>query len=160
MVKLSTLLTFINTVLIIGTILLGVNTYVFQKRTSLRESLEQLDSLWIEKRREYIGIFLHKFDYLPLFQERAILKFYVRKPTPGEKANVGMILNAEKTFNEVFDLPPQYFRKYDGVKNTWIDDSGLYIQTNTVNAVECRALAEEIQIDLETTLIESDELPR
>jgi hypothetical protein len=160
MVEVSTFLTFINTTLIIGTILLGVSTYVFQKRTSLRESLEQLDSLWIEKRREYIGVFLHKFNYFPLIHESAILKFYVRRPTPNEKANVGMILNAEEIFVEIYDLSPEYFRKYDCVNKAWVDNSGLYVQTNTVDAVECRTLAEKIQIDLETTLIDRDELPR
>lgn len=160
MVAASTLLTLINTVLIIGTLYLGIQTAIFQKRTSLRESLEQLDSLYIKKRREYIGVLLHQFDYFPYRRESAVLKFYVRLPTPEEKANVGMIRNAEKTLDEVFDKTAEDFLEYDRVTEAWADESGFYIKTDTVDSVECRELAEQIQIDLELSFVDGDEIPR
>lgn len=160
MVTPSTLLTVINTVLILGTIGLGVSTHIFQKRTSLRESLEQLDSLWVKHRREYIGVFLHEFSYLPLLKESAVLKFYVRSPTPEEKANVGMIKNAKKTLEEVHEVTPEDVLDNDSVIDAWADKSGFYIKTNTVDSVKCRNLAEKIQIDLELSIIDEEEIPR
>lgn len=159
MVNPSTILTTINTALILGTIALGVSTYIFQKRTSLRESLEQLDSLWVEHRKEYIGVFLHQFSYIPLLESSAILKFYVRHPTPEEKANVGMIRNAETVLGDAFGMTSEDFLNYDQVVDACIDETGLYIKTNTVNSVKCRNLAEKIQIDLEMSLIDEDEIP-
>ncbi|CDK40472.1 hypothetical protein BN903_3 [Halorubrum sp. AJ67] len=159
MVAPSTLLTAFNTLLILGTIGLGISTYIFQKRTSLRESLEQLDSLWVEHRREYIGVFLHEFSYLPLLRENAVLKFYVRSPTPEEKANVGMIRNAENLIRDTFGKAPEDFLEYDRVTEAWDDESGLYLKTNTVDAVEVRQLAEQIQVDLELSIIDDDEIP-
>lgn len=132
MIDPSTILTAINTVLILGTIALGVSTYIFQKRTSLRESLEQLDSLWVEHRKEYIGVFLHQFSYFPLLRDSAVLKFYVRHPTPEEKANVGMIRNAEQVLGNTFGMTPQDLLKHDQVVDAWMDNSGLFIETNTV----------------------------
>lgn len=156
----STLLTGINTILIIGTIGLGISTYVFQKRTSLRESLEQLDSLWLEHRSEYIGVFLHEFSYFPLLKNSAVLKFYVREPTPQEKANVGMIKNAARTLDEVHDMSPEDLESFGRVKEAWADASGIYIKTKTVNSVKCRQLAEEIQLRLEIEYLDEGKIPR
>lgn len=160
MVNSSILLTAINTVLILGTIGLGISTYIFQKRTSLRESLEQLDALWVKHRREYIGVFLYEFTYVPLLRENAVLKFYVRSPTPEEKANVGMIKNAKKTIEEVHEITPQDVLGYDSVIDAWADESGFYIKTSTVDSVRCRNLAEEFQIDLEICIIDENNIPR
>ncbi|WP_154018129.1 hypothetical protein [Halorubrum sp. AJ67] len=121
--------------------------------------MEQLDSLWVEHRREYIGVFLHEFSYLPLLRENAVLKFYVRSPTPEEKANVGMIRNAENLIRDTFGKAPEDFLEYDRVTEAWDDESGLYLKTNTVDAVEVRQLAEQIQVDLELSIIDDDEIP-
>lgn len=156
----STLLTLINTFLILLTIGLGISTYVFQKRTSLRESLEQLDSLWVANRTEYIGVYLHEFDYFPSARNSAVLKFYVRRPTPEGKANVGMILNAGQTLEESYNMNPEAFESFGRVTESWADASGIYIKTNTVNSVKCRQLAEEIQMRLEHNILRSsDGLP-
>lgn len=70
MVDISAVFTPINTILIVLTLGLGVSTHIFQVRTSLRESLEQIDSLWVFRRDEYVGVFLHSFQYLPFIKRK------------------------------------------------------------------------------------------
>lgn len=160
MVEIATLLTLINTILIIGTIILGIQTTIFQKRTSLRESLEQIDSLYTTSGSLYIGVILHNFSYIPIFRQQAVLKFYMRTPNRQGKANVGKIRNTKEHLEETYGISVKQFSEYEIVERSWSEDSGFYIQTNTVDAVKCRALAENIQIDLQLADSDSDELPR
>lgn len=160
MVTPPTLLTLVNTILILGTIILGIQTTIFQRRTSLRESLEQLDSLHPPSGAGYIGIILHDFSYIPLWKERAVLKFYVRTPDRHGKANVGQIRNTKKHIEKTYDLSVEQFLEDDIIEDTWVEDSGFYIETNTVDAVKCRTLAEDIQVDIQLADSERDELPR
>lgn len=64
-----------------------------------------------------------------------------------------MIVDAEEYFNRVVDISLSEIQESENITDAWIDKSGLYVETNTVDAVDCRQLAEEIQIRIESNLM-------
>lgn len=75
--------TTLNTFLILGSIYLGYTGYIFQTRTSVRESLEQLDAL--EYKREKLQPILYEFTYTPLWKSKVVvqLKSYKKGDVAG-----------------------------------------------------------------------------
>lgn len=147
MVEIATALTPVNTILIIGTLLLGFYTHRFQRKTSLRESLEQLDSVWVQRRDDYIGVLLHDFDWVPLLRNESVVEFYARRMTNDEKANVGEPLDAEEVFDD-YGMTIEVLQKFDHVTDVTIEEKGVFLMLDTTDPVVCRNVVEHIQHEL------------
>lgn len=150
----STWLTLLNTLLIVITILLGIQTTIFQRRTSLRESLEQLDP--IEFGSSYIGVFLYEFNYIPFLHKSVVLKIYVRDSKTRGGGRVGSIHDMQVTLSAI-RINPDYFFSYELVEDVWSDKSGLYIRCRSLDGVKCRKVAEHVLTKIQNAVDENVE---
>jgi len=149
-------LTVFNTFLIGITILLSYQSYQFQTRTGIRESLEQLDD--VEFNQEKLRPILHDFVFRPLRGHRATvhLKYY-RFGTNPASANKSHYNVFERTFFYLNDrdasgIPEIRLRnaiteKLSGmaeIEDVWIEDTGIFLELDTGNAVEVRRRTEAV----------------
>jgi hypothetical protein len=147
-------LTIFNTALIGVTILLSYQSFKFQSRTSVRESLEQLDD--VEFSKEKLKPILHEFIYQPIRGSRTIvqLKYYRFGKNPASAS-----LSRQNLFSRTFyklngrdgsDIPEMRLRdaivnklsELDEVVNVWLEDTGIFIEFDTGNSVEVRRRTE------------------
>lgn len=152
----NNVLTVINTSLILVTIYLSYQSFKFQTRTSIRESLEQLED--IDFYHEKFSPILYKFDFRPVRGHRTTvqLKYYSYGRNPASASD-----NQRDLFNRTFyilndrdysGIPTKRLRQAiaeklleaEAVTDVWTDDTGIFLEYDTGNAVEVRRRTEAI----------------
>jgi hypothetical protein len=155
-------LTLLNTFLIIITILLSYNAYKFRTRASVRESLEQLDD--VEFRKEKLRPILHELDFRLIRKHRTTvhLKYYTfgREPASASLSNKNLFWRTFYQLNnkDADGIPTEQLREaiagksreLDKVEKVWIEDTGIYLQFKTGNAVQVRRWTEDVLQNLIT----------
>lgn len=149
-------LTVFNTFLIGITFLLSYQSFKFQTRTGIRESLEQLED--VEFKKEKLRPILHELVFRPVRGHRATvhLKYYRfgRNPASANKSHYNVF---HHTFHELNKrdsngVPEDRLRQaivsklseLDEVADVWIEDTGIFLEYDTGNAVEVRRRTETV----------------
>lgn len=152
-------LTTFNTLLLILTAYLGYSSFIFQNRTSVRESLEQLGDL--ELGHDILSPILHKYSY-SLFRETetvVLLKYYTAGENPARAVRYRKFF--DRTFYRTFrnrstgdDVSwgreeftaafQQHLLNEDFADDVRVADEGIYITLNKDSAVEIRRDIERI----------------
>lgn len=158
-----------NTILISVTILLSYQSFKFQTRTGIRESLEQLED--IEFSKEKLKPVLHEFVFKPFRGHRTTvqLKYYRYSTKPASASQ-----NRDDLFHRTFysinrdadtEIPEEKFREAIGAKlstldevaNVRLEDTGIFLEYDTGNAVEVRRRTEIVLKTLSNWHTTSDE---
>jgi len=144
-------LTLFNTLLLVLTGYLSYTSYVFQKRTGVRESLEQLED--VEYGSGKLRPILHRFEFTPFLREKVEvqLKYYHFGKNP---ASAGVLndlfqrqlyqLNGrDSSYSEYrqedFESDIQEFLcDLNYCKSASVDSEGIVVTFQTTNAVEIR----------------------
>lgn len=150
-------LTIFNTILLLFTGYLSYSSFKFQTRTSVRESLEQLDD--VEFRQEKLRPILHELKFRPLrgHQTTVHLKYYTfgRAPESASR-NAGRLFvqthSQLDSMHEENDLSHQEFKNLlksaleslDPVDRIEVDDTGIFLRFDTGNPVSVRRRTEQI----------------
>lgn len=145
-----------NTFLISVTIILSYQSIKFQSRTSIRESLEQLDD--VEYSSEKLKPILHKFAFRPLRGHQTIvqLKYYRYSSQPATSSQSGPHLfqgtlysinrhvESEIPKDEFLQAISRKLSTLDEVSDIWVEDTGIFLQYETGNSVEVRRRTETV----------------
>lgn len=148
-------LTLFNTFLLIFTGYLSLSSYKFQSRTSIRESLEQLED--IEFRKEKLSPIMHDFGFRPIRGHRTTvqLKYYRfgKNPASASKLHNRLfhttLYEANRTEEDklsedtFYDALQRKLSNLDGVNGVWIRNTGIFLTYDTGNAVEVRKRTEK-----------------
>lgn len=148
-------LTVFNTLLLIFTAYLGYTSFKFQNRTSIRESLEQLDDVALGT-ADKIRPILHSFKFRIFGESKAtvLLRHYAY---PNNPAVASITTNPlfhstiyKVTKDEEVDLTREVIEdalvkkvsELRGVDDAWIGEKGIFVVFHSRNAVEVRTRTE------------------
>lgn len=147
-------LTLFNTLLLVVTGYLSYTSYVFQKRTGVRESLEQLED--VEYGSGKLRPILHRFEFIPFLRKKVEvqLKYYHFGNSP---ASAGVLndlfqkqlyhLNgrdssySEYGQEEFSSDIERALNSLDYCDSASVDSEGIVVMFQTTNAVEIRRRA-------------------
>lgn len=112
------------------TIIIGYSNFNWQRRAAARESLEQLDDLYIDRPYSKIKAILHSFPRWPI--DKSVVKFQIYNPT--EIAGVSGIHGS-------FLLIPRHV--FNGYEVDSVED-GYLVKLDTADPVEIRRRIQNI----------------
>ena len=168
-------LTAFNTAILIFTAVLSYSTRTFQVRTSIRESIEQLED--VELRSGKLRPILYRFNYAIGGRSTCSvqLKYYKdgRNPAsanqPMRKSFFGVVnkiirgvldehpARYDINFGKFEDQVAELISGVDGVKNVKNKPNGIIIQIDSGDAVEIRRITEEVLEEIYRTLVQRSE---
>jgi len=126
----------VNILLLLITILLGIRSYMFQKRTNLRQSLDYIDDMEISA-DEKLKPVLYKVSLLPFFRKTQIsIQRFVRSEIEG--AN---ILSSTSDWMEENDVDLEQISKIKNVSDIKLQKENgedMILTVDSVNGVICR----------------------
>jgi hypothetical protein len=129
--------------LLVFTSLLSYFSYSAQARTGIRESLEQLDDVEINNSYKIKPI-LHRFNFGPIYPKSVILlKLY---KTQYNEATASVPEEALDQLNEedIEEIASEIKEKEEFrelLKNSYVNDDGVFFELTTRNAVAIRRFA-------------------
>lgn len=147
-------LTIFNSLLLILTGYLSYSTFKFQRRTSVREALEQLEDVHFYRGK--ITPILNEFEFNPVFGTSSSdvkLKYYKygRNPATANQetklfsATLGRITGSqddEMDDTELYSLISEALENQPGVEMAQASESGIHVRFQTANAVQIRRRTE------------------
>lgn len=127
---------------------LSLGTHVFQVKTGLRESLEQLDDILIGKNTK-VRVILHDFAYspirntLPFFSDKnnCVLEFRIHELN-GQ--NIGGAGQPEKVEYFIQDLSIPEIEKLDGVASVDTNPYSMRVRFCSIKPAQCREVSAQI----------------
>lgn len=162
-------LTVFNTLLLVLTGYLSYSSYVFQVQTSIRESLEQLED--VELRRGKVRPILHDFNHSIISDSRTsvLLKYYHDGRNPAnanqprgpfrcvryhlanhhDKMQAGEPVEEEKFLDGLEQSLPDI----PGVITVTTNDSGIFLEIDSDDAVFVRRLTEDVMEKVYNSLV-------
>ncbi|MCU4801333.1 hypothetical protein OB920_13210 [Halobacteria archaeon HArc-gm2] len=144
-------LTIFNSLLLITTAVLSFSSQIFQTRTSIRESLEQLED--VEFHREKLKPILHNVEYFPLLKGKStvLLKYYQegRNPASANKPldlftrtlnKAGRVHSDNRVFTKekAYSGIKRTLNEVEGVTVSRVDESGIYLEIPSADSVVVR----------------------
>ncbi|WP_147439944.1 hypothetical protein [Haloarcula sp. Atlit-7R] len=137
------LLSLMSLFLLVFTSLLSYFSYSAQARTGIRESLEQLDDVEINNSYKIKPI-LHRFNFGPRKPKSTILvKLYKTQYNEATASipGVGSDHLNEKDIEEIASKLKTEGEFRELLKNSYVNDDGVFFELSTRNAVEIRRFA-------------------
>lgn len=129
---------YMNLVLLIFTALLSVKSITFQKQTSVRESLDQLNEVICGNWK--MNAILHSFNTRFGIFGNSEIDIKVYQIHHEKVANAGRPEAAQDYIESRFEL--EEFEEIEGVDRAKFSDGSLRIFCNSINAIQCRNVAE------------------
>jgi len=126
----------VNIGLLVITILLGIRSYRFQKRTGLREAIEQLDDMAVSDLAKFKPL-VHSGNLL-FPPRRAKIYFQLSVDSDGQSSSIP---SSASQWVDDNDISLELVENLDGVSNIEIGDTtptGLIVTTSSVNEIRCR----------------------
>lgn len=152
--------TVVNFFLILITVYLGIQAHIFQIRTSLRESLEQLDPLDVQK-GPTLNPLLHEFNYgfpiigrfLKIASPSVTIK--IRNTPPGGDSPVATRLRKWSDFAYVdIDKIEKRLNSLEGLEAVEIDTRELRFNIRSRNPVIVRKRTVDAMLQIEDSVNE------
>lgn len=148
-------------VLLVITAFLSFQTHVFQYRTSIRESLEQLDDVEVTNTVKVRAI-LNKFDYWGLSIQKLLygkttllVKFHSMERVPEAASDPSCTMFHWLQDDEVEEFLEELEQSISGISDVKSGDGEFEITIYSRNSVEIRRIASQVTVKIRENRVET-----